>query len=285
MSAALENPLFFSTPFNLTKTSLLLLSSTYNYFFVNDFMCMALIPLWSLTIEEQFYLSFPIFLFLTKNNRQRAKIIIGAILFITFILRPLTIHYHGIQGLYFTQTRCDSILYGCLIYILGNQPWFTSLKLKPKGNTWLRMSFVLLVIYIMIGITILGYSPAIYLPINCLLISALLIAAVLENNIIVFPSLIQKTLDAFAPRSYTIYVIHTPVILLIDTIYAQHPQLTNESASIKIIATLLLILASNEILYRAILLPSIRKGRQIADHFDGNAIHTTSVRTLPVYGN
>lgn len=256
---------FFSDPTAVFQSSLMLLTSTFNFYFTDRYFSLAFAPLWSLAIEEQFYIIFPFFILFTKSNRQRAQILIGVLVLITFVLRPLTLHYYGMISLFFTQMRCDSIICGVLVYILSQQPWFNLLKPEANGNQWLRMALVALLLYIIIGITTLGYSLAVFLPINCLFISTLLICAVFQCNLISFPPLIQNMLDMLAPRTYSLYIIHFPVILAMNAIFSSYTEITPMLLITKSLLTVFLIFSISELLYQYVLTPSLNKGKMIAD--------------------
>lgn len=260
---------WFSPPSNVIKISIQLLTSTYNFFNVSWPFSMALGPFWTLTIEEQFYLFYPLMLILLPTNRQRVIAIVSMILLITFVFRPLTIyHYYAntildYGSIYFTQSRFDTLMYGSLIYIISLQPWFQNLRPKTIGKSWLRMLFVAVALYACIGISFLGYSPAVYLPINCLLVSSLLVAAAFDCGIVSFPKIIQAPLDFFAPRSYSLYVIHVPMILLVNASIAEgwfHFNIHRLITPLSII----MILIGNELLYRFVSNPGIKKGREIS---------------------
>lgn len=265
LSYFVQGSSFFSNPAAIFQSSLLLLTSTFNFYFTDKYYSLALAPLWSLAIEEQFYIIFPFFILFTKNNRQRAHILIGALLLITFAFRPLTLHYYGKISLFFTQTRCDSIIYGVLVYLLSQQPWFNLLKPQAKRNPWLGTAFVTLFLYVIIGITTLGYSFAVFLPINCLFVSILLTSAVFERGFISFPLLIQNILDRLAPRAYSLYMVHFPVILVMNAIFSSYTEITPMLLMIKAPLTLFLIFSVSEVLYQYVLIPSLNKGKTIAD--------------------
>ncbi len=255
----------FSTPTHVFNNSFYLITSTYNYFFISRNFTFSLLPLWSLMIEGQFYLSFPLFLLLTKNNQQRIKIFIGMILLVTFVVRPITVNYYGLKGIYFTQSRCDAIFYGCLIYLLSQQRWFVYLKPQIKMSLLPRMMIAGLLLYLLIGVTTIGLPPAIYLTLGNLIGSTLLISAVFNCSILTFPKLIQEGLDFIAPRSYSLYIIHSPMIFVADGLYNRYSlNLLEHSAWPKVAFAVCLILVSNEILYQFVLNPAMRKGTMIS---------------------
>jgi peptidoglycan/LPS O-acetylase OafA/YrhL len=82
------------------------------------------IPLWSLAVEEHFYLFFPLlYLFLTRrfNSRQQALVLLGicAITLGFRIVTALTVaDYHEIYN--WTHTRVDSLLFGCILAVWSN---------------------------------------------------------------------------------------------------------------------------------------------------------------------
>ncbi len=266
-----NNVSIFSTPENNMQSATMLLTSTYNFFFTTKYAVLALTPFWSYSIEEQFYIAFPLFLLLTNNNRQRVKILIGVILAITFVIRPLTFKHYGAASIFFTQSHCDAIIYGFLIYVITRQSWFDALKPKAEGNFWLRMSFSILLFYIIIGITTLGYSPVIYLPISFLFASALMLVATFERNIIIFPAMIVKALDILSPRSLAVYVVHLPVILLVNKLYDDSGAPSSFIIMQKILLAILFILVVSELLYRLVVLPSVNTGKKLADDINRNA--------------
>lgn len=74
--------------------------------------------LWSLAIEEHFYLIWPLVFFLL--GAKRASYVALAFMFIQPALRPLVEHYLPSVPLYHsTMTRFDGLLAGCLLAIWG----------------------------------------------------------------------------------------------------------------------------------------------------------------------
>lgn len=254
----------FSSPANTMEAGIYLATNTFNYFFVDNYHSLALAPYWTLAIEEQFYFLFPIFILLTRTNRQRIYILIGTLLAITFIFRPLTMHYYPIQGLFFSQTRCDGIIYGCLIYYLTQQPWLNAIKLPLRGNKLLRCTLVVLLVLLLMGLTIIDISTNVMIPLATILASILVVLASFEREIIVFPSVLQKLLDIIAIRSYSLYLIHVPVFLFSKELWTQSSQL---SASLYIdnsLFALCMLILATEILYRLVEKPTLHMSRRIS---------------------
>jgi peptidoglycan/LPS O-acetylase OafA/YrhL len=80
------------------------------------------IPLWSLDVEEHFYLLFPLlFVMALGHSRGAALALILTGLTLPLLLRIVTFQSGEVNGIfYWTHTRLDSILYGCLLAMWNN---------------------------------------------------------------------------------------------------------------------------------------------------------------------
>jgi peptidoglycan/LPS O-acetylase OafA/YrhL len=80
--------------------------------------------LWSLSVEEHFYLLFPwVFLLFLRRGLSQAKraAILAALCVLALVWRcVLTWHFHSGYNYLHTDTRFDSILYGCLLAVSLN---------------------------------------------------------------------------------------------------------------------------------------------------------------------
>ncbi len=74
---------------------------------------------WSLAVEEQFYLLWPVFFLLLKNARNRLKFLIGAVVGISLYREILVFLVHRDQGYIYEafDTRADHLLIGCLLAV------------------------------------------------------------------------------------------------------------------------------------------------------------------------
>ena len=78
--------------------------------------------LWSLAVEEHFYLIFPLFMVLCRKNWKRAAVILIALLAVvplwrTFIMFGTNLPYADYNYM-MTDTRFDSLAWGCLLSVL-----------------------------------------------------------------------------------------------------------------------------------------------------------------------
>jgi peptidoglycan/LPS O-acetylase OafA/YrhL len=176
-----------------------------------------LVPaLWSLAVEEQFYLFWPLALLLTP--RRHALSLIAVVLLGGVALRLWgVLHYPDPGPLYFyTPARLDGLALGAAIAAMARDPGWparrrtTGIVLGTAGAALLAM------VYALAGagptsppMLIVGY-PAI-----ASLAAAALIAA-LGRRDSMMPRLLRiRSLRTVGKYSYGMYVLHQPVILML----------------------------------------------------------------------
>lgn len=82
--------------------------------------------LWSLAVEEHFYIFYPLLLSLLLSNRVRPQVIaalLGVCCIIILFWRIHLVHTPGfdpIRTYYASDTRIDSIIYGCILAVAAN---------------------------------------------------------------------------------------------------------------------------------------------------------------------
>ena len=183
--------------------------------------------LWSLAIEEQFYMIFPL-LFLIFNGKKKAKdgtyklnknflyVVIG-IIFASLLTHILLFDINNISRIYFgTDTRTFSLLVGVVGAILYPMDKLNT-KVTPKEN--IRYSLVSL-ISIAILITIMIYTSEYN---TWLYRGGFLLVAILGLVIIISSGkqhTIMSRLLSFKPIvfigkiSYSLYLWHFPILVL-----------------------------------------------------------------------
>lgn len=74
-----------------------------------------LMHLWSLGIEEQFYLTYPLFLWATWRFRKRLVWILGVIAVGSFALDVMYVGHDAARAFFLPQTRCWELAVGCVV--------------------------------------------------------------------------------------------------------------------------------------------------------------------------
>ena len=170
-----------------------------------------LIHFWSLSVEIQFYLIIPIVLyFFLKNHLYKSLIVfllimISASLYYSFInMNDQAIYYASFGRLY-------QFLLGSLLYLLLLRYKFTFLKnIQTYYSFLINILLMLLIIYIVFLDNILPVSMKSF-SISLLLFSLIALNYIQKNNLIItFFS--NQTITFIGLISYSIYIIHYPVL-------------------------------------------------------------------------
>ena len=94
---------------------------------------------WSLGVEEQFYLLWPLFFLLLSHTRNRLRFLLAAILVIALYREALVFLAHRDQGYIYEafDTRADHLLMGCLLAIALRAGVWTNLWRPLCASWWL----------------------------------------------------------------------------------------------------------------------------------------------------
>jgi peptidoglycan/LPS O-acetylase OafA/YrhL len=170
-----------------------------------------LLHTWSLAVEEQFYILFPIFLLVGRRLfAQWLKYGVVILLLASLAASVATLHYNAATAFYMPYTRAWELLAGTVI----------SLGFFPRlGHVWARNGLALLGIG-MIGYSVLRYSPETPFPglaaVLPALGSALIIGAGESGSTLVGRALSWRPMVFVGLISYSLYLWHWPVIILND---------------------------------------------------------------------
>ncbi|GAA3346213.1 peptidoglycan O-acetyltransferase OatA [Deinococcus persicinus] len=219
--------------------------------------------LWSLAIEEQFYVIWPLLLmiglYVVKKQSKLAKIVfIGAIcsaLLMAILYQPGADPSRVYYG---TDTRCFELLIGCWLALIWPMKRLSSQKLSINHMKKLNsISFISFTIFLVSIMYVDEFQTFLYrggMFLFCLN-AAVLIACVCHPVSILGRILAWKPLCWIGSRSYGIYLWHYPVMVLGTPIH----EIGNPSYW-RIALQLVLIVTIAECSYRFIEMPIRKEG-------------------------
>jgi len=211
---------FFLLPNELidyAKSVIAAATSTSNFYFWRHSgyfeapMSKPLLHTWSLAVEEQFYLTFPVFLLLMRRFFPRfLKQAVLLLFFVSFAASIVTVRYDPNTAFYMPYTRAWELLLGTVV----------SLQFFPRlPQAWLRNAVTIT------GMGLIAYSALRYLPqtpfpglaaLAPCLGSALIIGAGESGRTLVGRALSWRPVVFVGLISYSLYLWHRPVIILSD---------------------------------------------------------------------
>lgn len=211
-----------------------------NYFSPNP---NALIHTWSLSVEEQIYLLLPIvILVLIRTPLANCKNVLKPYIWITFFSLIIFVSPGNFNPIYkalhfqnYSQVNFYSPFSRIWEFTLGGIIYFLALNRMQLINTGKRFANAFLLI-VLLGI--LFSQVHIELRLSSVLASSITGMAIYFRSLHVFPEFVFNILKWLGDRSYSIYLIHMPVIY-----FANHSTFTElQSDSRKTILSLFAII-------------------------------------------
>ena len=234
-------------------------------------------PYWSLAIEEQFYLVYPLFLLAVRGTRARLLWLAGALLLIAAVLRPLYLDAAIAAGhsraAFATHFRADGILAGCLLGVLAHEGSLA--RLSSRGPP-LRFVGWATVLALMVEAR-MRYPAVLSLPVVVTLSCALVALASRQSGwILPGTGLFGRTLDWAGLRSYGIYLINWPLLWLLDGLWPGARALEGAGLAACLAGWLGLTAMFSEFCFRWIERPLIARGARRAARFVSHRSVTTA---------
>ena len=170
-------------------------------------------PMWSLAVEEQFYLLWPLIVYF--SSRRWLATIAVALIVVEPALRVLSVAHAQLPGLPVTTwCRSDGLALGSLLAL-----WFTSPRTNPRMSARLALAFVLgcvaiLIVGVPFGILKSNEVAGIALRVtqfNLLFGAMVLVAVAYAGKRWVSP-LRSRFARVSADYSFCLYLIHVPLI-------------------------------------------------------------------------
>jgi peptidoglycan/LPS O-acetylase OafA/YrhL len=194
-----------------------------NYWLVNfgqEGLAPATSIMWSLAVEEHFYLLFPLalgLLYRRFDSRGIARILL-AVCGLVLLWRACLVYFLGYGHDYTyvaTDTRLDSLLYGCILGVWSNPAMDREQKTFGKG-TWLALlavSFVILMFTFVYRSE--SFREVFRYSLQGIGLFSIFYCAVRFHHWKAFAWLETRPMRALGLISYTFYLVHVPVLLLV----------------------------------------------------------------------
>ncbi len=168
--------------------------------------------LWSLAVEEHFYLVYPFVLvyFLLPHKNKGVLCLSALILFLTLwrAFRYYALDTTSWEIYISSDTRIDSILYGCLLAIMNH----TGLTRKVLPSTTLRSYAVLFFACVLLAFSALFRNPdfrdTIKLSLQGMALIPIFYYATQSNRLMIFAPLNNGFVKKIGLYSYSIYLVH-----------------------------------------------------------------------------
>lgn len=173
-------------------------------------------PLWSLSVEEHFYMIFPLIFLLLSRGRIDIRHICG-LLALIIIWRYVRFQFLlGTQWEIYisTDTRFDSILFGCLLALLERNG--AADRIFPENRN--RMVLWLLAAFLILGASILArdmtFRSTLRYTVQGLALMVIFHYAVTRPDFALFRPLNNRWVRLIGLYSYSIYLSHYVIIRL-----------------------------------------------------------------------
>lgn len=221
---------------------------------------------WSLALEEQFYILFPVFLFMISSMRSRWRLLLLLVAAQFFVSRdPFGSPLAGMAYSF----RLDAIMWGVLIYIFSRSPLYRHFEPVFLRSKFAAFFIAAVLFYLLVAIP----GQLIKVPISVgmiAIVTALLVfMASFNKGYIVRLPIISPIMVWLGGRSYGVYLIHIFTYRLMFEAFSRYAirrQVPLDATFTKplVLSSIVLILILAELNYRLIETPLRNLGAEIA---------------------
>ncbi|WP_080492961.1 acyltransferase family protein [Burkholderia ubonensis] len=216
--------------------------------------------LWSLSVEMQFYLVFPLFLLFVRDTK--ARIVVLAALFLARLLwQPF--------GTSWWLGRFDGILIGILLYILSTSPAVRAFRPTALSNCTARTVFMVGALLTLATVLVaLPLYPYLASGVACLISGALVWAATYDSGYVSRLGL-SRVIDWIGSRSYSLYLAHLPVMLINRSVWylvlrSRGVELNNaDHWRLLLLSWVIMAIAATEVTYQLLEKPFVKRSQKI----------------------
>ncbi len=171
---------------------------------------------WSLGIEEQFYLLWPVSFIALRRRRSRAVAGVAGVILAVWIHRAILKLVVGVWQGYFYEafdTRADHLMMGCLLALLLHDGYLPGLFRRLR-RVWVSVVTVaLLVVSVALGETYgSGYRDIIGFALDPLLIAAIIVQAMALRESPAWSWLNWRPVRYLGALSYSIYLYQQVIV-------------------------------------------------------------------------
>ena len=211
-------------------------------------------PLSTVAVEMLLYASYPLFLFIHKLYGLIALLLFGLFLYSSIIFARML----GIDPLFLQGTWFEFVLYWLIgavsagFYVnwckkTGNKSLIKKILIVASGYLF----YLLLISFVHIK----GFYVVTTLLLALLTGASLIILLTLESKLSKRQTKIAAIMAIVGARSYSLYVVHTPVIFITIWFFSKYTSLPELSYSV---LTLMVVFIATELMFRFVEKPSHR---------------------------
>lgn len=277
VSTALSHLVYGENLFVMLKAAFAALFNVFNLYLlhalVNGVSVGMLEPYWSLSLEEQFYIIFPLMALVVSTRRRLAIVaIVGVVgIELAFSVIPNLFWFIRVDGL------CCGVLLACVSPHI-KKIRFTKVLGKVVGLALLAFCIPVALGYLF---PVPGFIGAQTIPLACCVI--LVVFAIMDSDGFNFP-LVGRALSYLGSRSYTVYLLHLTFFFVTGRVLLATGQENNTLAILLAGVSLIVFMVLVELMFRFVETPFRNYGKRIAGRIKPDSASVVSKSTkVPIH--